>query len=173
MKRNLKKYTDREEFISEHLRYDADTGDLLWIKRPRNSRVIIGGKAGSMQASGRATVHIQRKTLYVHHIAWWRSFGVWPKEEIDHINNCGWDNRLCNLREASRKENTRNVRPWSKTGVGLKGAYTHSSMNGRWFGQIVVDGQQIYLGRFDTEIEAHEAYCRVAPKYHGKFSRTS
>lgn len=43
-----------------------------------------------------------------HRVAWLWYYGNWPVEEIDHLNHIRDDNRIENLREVSREENSKN-----------------------------------------------------------------
>jgi hypothetical protein len=47
---------------------------------------------------------------YAHRLAWLWWFGEWPEGGLDHINRIRNDNRIDNLREATRSENQRNRR---------------------------------------------------------------
>lgn len=170
--RNINKYIDRQEFLLEYLRYDAQSGKFFWMKRPVYSTICPGDEAGATMNTkhGRRLIKVKGKVLYAHHVAWFMHYGYWPKNEIDHINGNGLDNRIINLREATREQNSRNRKPHSKTGNGLKGAFQIRGET-RWFAQIRFNGKQVCLGRFATENEAHQAYCAAALKYHGEFAR--
>lgn len=89
-------------------------------------------------------------------------------EVVDHINNDTMDNRRCNLRVATRRQNSinRNISNYSKSG--LKGV-TKTSRR-RWWAQIKIDGAQTSLGYFDSVLDAHRAYCQAAVKHHGEFA---
>ena len=80
-----------------------------------------------------------------------------PKVEgrniVDHINENKQDNRLENLRWSNHSLNHHNV---SKT----KGYYFQSSRN-KWMSRIHLNGQTKFLGRFDTEQEARDAYLKA------------
>ena len=73
---------------------------------------------------------------------------------IDHINNISSDDRLENLQMISNRLNvSKDRKPKSK----MTGSYKSSRTN-KWFAQIVVNKKTIYIGQYDTEVEAHEAY---------------
>ncbi len=87
--------------------------------------------------------------------------------EIDHITGDPLDNRRENLRAATRGQNIANSK---RSKSGLKG--TTLRPNGRWQSQICVNKRGINLGTFDTEEEAHDAYCGAAKHYFGKFANS-
>ncbi len=73
---------------------------------------------------------------------------------VDHINrNCS-DNRVENLRIVSKQQNTFNTN--------AKGYY---KKNNKWAAQIRYN-KIIYLGLYDTEEEARNAYLRAKEQYH-------
>src|SRR3546814_10530392 len=63
------------------------------------------------------------------------------------------DNRLINLREVTRQENSRNRPRRSDNTTGITGV---SFSNGKWRARIKVDGQEIALGTF----QIGRASCR-------------
>jgi HNH endonuclease/AP2 domain len=165
-----------------HLRtcftYEPETGILRWAERPRSHfptqkgysvwrSQCFGKPAGSPNSTGHKSVGMDGTSYLVHRIIWFMMTGEQPPV-IDHINGDPTDNRWANLREATHKENIRNQRR-HKGHRGLKGVTIH---RGKIVAQIMVNRKHIYLGRFATVEEAHEAYCRAAHHYFGKFSNT-
>lgn len=86
---------------------------------------------------------------------------------VDHINGNGLDNRKTNLRVCTNAENCRNSRLREHTERGMRGVMPLPS--GNWGAQIGVNYRKIFLGTFPSKEEAHNAYCKAAVKYHGKF----
>lgn len=78
---------------------------------------------------------------------------------IDHINEIKTDNRLCNLRIISSRENTTRNRD-NKTSM-YAGVFFSKNRKGtkKWSSKININKKQIDLGYFYSEIEAHKAYC--------------
>lgn len=86
---------------------------------------------------------------------------------VDHRNNYGLDNRNSNLRHATHSQNMCNRRKRrSKTSSRFIGVCFDKN-NKRWLAHIGVDGKNIFLGRFDNEIDAAKARD-VASKLHFK-----
>jgi len=95
--------------------------------------------------------------------------GRWPAKYLDHINGIRNDNRLCNLREATQTENTRNQGKQKTNTSGLKGAGWHKGQK-KWVAKIRIGTTDKWLGTFSSKEEAHAAYCEAAKKYHGEFA---
>ena len=74
-----------------------------------------------------------------------------PNNTIDHINRDSLDNRIENLRVATASQQAIN-RGYV---INAKGCYLQK--NGRWQAQINIT-KTIFLGCFDTEDEARQAY---------------
>lgn len=103
-----------------------------------------------------------KKRYSIHRLVY-ELFGTdWnPELCIDHINQDKTDNRIENLRMATRQENNRNTKKKNKNG--LTGVYLKP--NGKFVSRI----KNIYLGTFDTAEEAHEAYKVKAKDLYGDF----
>lgn len=80
---------------------------------------------------------------------------------VDHLNNVRTDNRLSNLQLITNRENTSK----DKTGGSSEyvGVYWNKHAK-KWKAHIVVDGKQKYLGYFQEEIDAHNAYQEALKK---------
>lgn len=156
------------------LRYDPGTGLFTWNVAP-NGRIKIGQRAGRTSQDGYTEITITGRLYGAHRLAWLYVHGRWPVDEIDHRNGIRSDNRIANLREATREQQTWNSRGTSASG--FKGVYRNKK-NGTpcvdsWCAIIQVAGKRRYLGSFKTPEEAHAAYCRVARAHRGEFARTA
>ncbi|MDD3267103.1 MAG: AP2 domain-containing protein [Burkholderiales bacterium] len=90
-------------------------------------------------------------------------------ELVDHINHDTLDNRRCNLRICTHKENCRNKIVPSNNTSGYKGVSWNKRLN-KWRCDIKLDNSRILLGYFDTIIEAAYAYDEAAIYNFGEFA---
>lgn len=157
------------------LRYDPETGKIYWAedRHTGKGRCIAkaGDEAGYNNALGYLYLSVNNVKFVGHRVAWALYTGKWPEHEIDHVNCDPSDNRISNLREATRRENLRNMRKPSHNTSGFKGVCFDKS-RGKWLAYIKVDGNRKQLGRYPTKELAHEAYKAAAEKLHGEFART-
>jgi len=171
------RHLTREQF-SYHLRYDPDTGNLLWNPRaPEDFKQDLGGEmepakaigkaaawngrfadkpAGGVNAQGYLAVQMERTPYLAHRVAWALYYGECPADkQIDHINGVKTDNRLVNLRLVDpiqnqwNKKRTEAIRQGAGPIAGVK-----QNAKGRWECRIRFNYQYIYLGTFDSEAEA-------------------
>jgi hypothetical protein len=91
----------------------------------------------------------------------------------DHRDRNGVNNRRSNLRAATTEENGGNRRK-DKRAKGssscYKGVTVRPGVAERFEAQIRVDRKLIYLGRFNSEIEAAQAYDTASRNHFGKFA---
>ena len=87
---------------------------------------------------------------------------------VDHINWRTLDNRRCNLRPATRSENSCNQRRIKVAKSGFVGVY--QQRNGSWSARLKLHGKEIKLGTVSTKEEAITLRATGAAKYHGKFT---
>lgn len=164
-----------DDWVKENLRYDPETGFLWWTKQNVGSgpRRDLNRPAGN-NSGGYLSVPIRfpdyRVTLYLHRVAWFLYHGVWPKDQIDHINNVRNDNRIVNLREATCAENQSN-RKICGGGTSRHKGVSLFERGCKWRAQISVNSKTIHLGLYNNEEEAALAYNKAALEYFGEFAK--
>jgi len=85
---------------------------------------------------------------------------------VDHIDGNGLNNRRCNLRVCTRRQNQANRGPCggSSQFVGV------SRERDKWRAEIHYRGKHIYIGIFTDEAEAAKARDRKAYELHGEYA---
>lgn len=153
------------EHARERIAYDPATGRMVWKMKPSRC-VNAGDETGVASGGGHGygRVKLFGKQHQAHRVAWLITYDVWPSEDLDHINGIRSDNRIANLREASRAMNAENrhgPQRFSKSGIlGV------SVQDGKYKARIVINRQYVYLGFFDTAEEASAAYLAAKREHH-------
>ncbi len=155
--------------LREVLSYDPESGAFRWIGRV-NNRMPENAIAGTMMNSGYVRIKVSGRYVVAHQLAWLYVTGEWPTSNIDHVNGDRADNRIANLRLATRHENARNRKRHKNNSLGLKGVSLDKE-TGRFKASIWIDGGIKNLGRFNCPTAAHLAYCKAARKHFGDFAR--
>lgn len=155
------------EYIRDILYYNPKTGIFIWKKKV-NSRIDIGDIAGTISNFGYCRICIKRRIYVAHRLAWLYIHDEWPSDDIDHINRDRADNRIANLRVATRSQNTANSPRRCNNKSGYKGV-SWSREKRKWLATIRGHEKSLYLGYFGQARDAHLAYCAAAEKFFGKF----
>ena len=146
--------------LRELLHYDPATGIFTRRVSVTLSKAFkVGDIAGGIDRStGYVKISVDGRRYFAHRLAWLHVHGEWPKTGIDHRNRNGADNRIGNLREASKSANAHNATE-AKCGSrsGLLGA-SWCKKQKRWQATITVNRRSRYLGRYATAEEAHAVY---------------
>lgn len=167
------------DYLRECLSYSPCDGSLTWLKRPPE-HFLYGSKSPEHQAaiwnakySGKAaftslgnhgyhTSTVSGIRLLAHRVSWAIFHGEWPDGEIDHINGIRTDNRMKNLRDISRSENSKNL---SVRSGAARGVYWYQPTS-RWSVKIQHEGKMRHVGYFKDRDEAIEAR-RAAERQYG------
>jgi len=168
-----KKYEDEKKLSLQRVRillaYEPKTGSFSWKANVAN--VKAGSKAGSKNALGYLLVRIDKCQVYAHRLAWFYVYGVWPDQQVDHINGVRDDNSIGNLRLASQSQNSCNGALRSTNTSGYRGV-SWSKDKKKWVSRIVKDRKQHVLGYFASKEEAYYAYLKAARELHGEYAQT-
>jgi hypothetical protein len=136
--------------------YNPITGNFIF-KVKTGKKVIVGTIAGT-KSGDYTIIRVDGKRYRAHHLAWLYVYGNLPTDIIDHINGNGRDNSIANLRECSQKQNCENK-------GGVSGYYYDKARN-KFQAKIKNNYKTVFLGRFDTEEEARQAYINAKKQHH-------
>jgi hypothetical protein len=105
-----------------------------------------------------AIYHENKQYIILGHQFAWYYVNKECVECLDHINGIAYDNRICNLRSITPQKNCFNQK-------NAKG-YCWNKNAKKWQSQIGINKKSIFLGYFNTELEAKNAYLLAKQKYH-------
>lgn len=88
----------------------------------------------------------------------------------DHLNGNRLDNRKCNLRILSLKQNPINCITYSTNTSGVKGLSWNKRLH-KWVASIQTNNKTLYLGVYKDKEEAIKVRKRAEEKYFGELNR--
>jgi len=153
-----------QDRLKELLHYDPETG--LFTRRTSTGGKHAGSVCGAPQNRGYIQVMVAKVNYLAHRLAWFYVNGVWPENDVDHIDGVRTNNQWKNLRSATRSFNLQNMHKSHVDSVtGFLGC-TYDKSRNKYSASIFTDGKRKHLGRFASAIEAHEAYLKVKRQIH-------
>lgn len=122
--------------------------------------------------SGGYAIHQSRGPM--HTVVCERAHGPRPsgRHQVDHANRNKLDNRRCNLRWASRRQQARNRSAGPRrTAGGMRGVGQLRRADGTPFYQprLYIGGKTVALGSYDDAETAGRVYDAYASRYYGDF----
>jgi hypothetical protein len=182
-----KKYYPTVDYIKECLRYED--GKLFWLVRPREhfqsdqgwkmwNKRYAGKEAGSVSNVGGKKEENLRWSLVIDYNRYYRSKLVWifhgreiPEKplEIDHEDTNNLNDKIENLRVATRSQQEGNKGANRTNTTGIKGVWFNKQRN-KYVAEIKIN-QKKTSKHFDTIEEARAARIEMAQSYYGEFFR--
>lgn len=148
--------------LLETFDYDPDTGALTY-RKPRGT-LPAGRRAGTATKAGVSVLLFGCKTV-AHRIIWNMTTGEWPQHPVRHINGDKLDNRWGNLEVHAplrdRDPDTRKpIKPVTNRRIAHGvGRVVFAKMGvTRFEANAIIDKERVFLGRFETEAEARDAF---------------
>ena len=169
-KKKHQEYRGKPKVLTQEdalLLFDYIDGGLYW-KNPTHGKAVKGSKAGFINEIGYYQISIYGKKFREHQIVYLMKNGFIPKE-IDHINGNRTDNRIENLREATRTQNMYNKPAYKSNTSGSKNVSWKAKIN-KWQVAISYEGKRKYLGVFEDFEFAELVATEARNKYHGEYA---
>lgn len=156
------------------IQYEKETGKLYKVV---NDKVVYLGSARKASNTTYIDVYYKGKMSSAHRIIWEMHYGEIPKGMvIDHKDGNGSNNRLENLRLATRAQNAQNRKASSKNLSGYKGVTKAKGRRGSilknpWRVWIQSYGKYYTKHGFATPEEAAKHYNEKAKELFGDFAK--
>ena len=148
--------------------FEYRDGELFNKVRRANSEPI-GKRAGYYdKSSGYYKVKVQGRSYLLHRVIYAIHYGEMPKL-VDHEDRVKTNNRVENLRSATRGQNVVNSKVRVDNKYGYKGVTYHKAA-GKFAAQTFKDGKRVHIGLYESPVEAAAAYNTRIKELFGDFA---
>lgn len=148
------------------LNYNPVTGVFtnLTSRSSNSQKYKTAGTIATRKNKKYLVIQLNNKLYLAHRLAFLYINGHFPKNEIDHIDGDGTNNKFSNLRDITHAENMMNRLIPSNNSSGLIGVSWSKARN-KWVAQIKINNKSINLGRFINFNDAVLARACANEKY--------
>jgi len=160
----MKRYEMTAQQLREILHYSPETG-VFTRKVPTGMNTHAGEVAGGMHVNGYWNIRVCGHRYPAHVLAWLYVHGTYPADCIDHINGNRSDNRIANLRAATKAENAQNYKTRKDNTSGATGVIWHKR-TGKWTAALSINKKNTHLGLFDSFEEAKAVRDAAKRNFH-------
>jgi len=158
-----KKAIDQDYVLSA---FDYQDGQLI---RKIGRINEIGSIAGCVhKGTGYVHIKIKAKAFKAHRLIFLYHYGYFP-EFVDHIDGNKQNNRIENLREASKQENCQNQKVRWTNSSGVKGVSWHK-VNKKWKVALCKNYRSYYFGTYEDKELAELVSMEATDLLHENFS---
>ena len=148
--------------------FTYDSGVLRW-KVAHGRRGRAGEVAGSKGPEGYVKIKWNRRLYQAHRLIFAFHYS-WMPEEVDHINGNRSDNRIENLRAATKSLNQLNAKLRVDSRSGVKGVHW-CERDQRWVATVRQNRKIVYQRYFRNLDDAAQAVQKARVEAHGAFAR--
>lgn len=151
-----------------YLSYEPLTGIFTWVAGTPNSTRSINFDVGYLDKDGYRIIGLLGKRYKAHRLAFLYMTGEMPKNKVDHKDGQPSNNVWTNLRETDNSGNQQNKRKKKNSTSVYFGVFFYKTYRGqkKYHAYINENGAQRLIGRYLTELEAHNAYCAAKLSAH-------
>ena len=160
----------KKELSKEYLEslFDYKDGKLFW-KVSKAYAIKIGDEFGCHKEKGYFHGGIDGTNYLTHRIIFALHHGFMP-QFIDHADGNPSNNKIENLREATRSQNNCNSRIQKNNNSGIKGVSWKKDRK-RWLVRVQINKKSHQLGYFKDLELAELVAIEARNKFHGQFAR--
>jgi hypothetical protein len=126
-------------------------------------------KVGCANPDGYINVGFKRKYYAAHRLVFLLNHGFLP-EVVDHIDGDPTNNKISNLRAATKSTNALNRGPRVDNKLGIKNV-CWSKLRKKWVVNININKKKTQIGYFEDLELAELVAIEARNKYHGEFAK--